>query len=152
MSLSYFPMNWLSDTLNNKGARAKCLKWAYSALATSPHFLANLSRGTVIGHWAHDLVLRVGYLKPCRVDTIKIPTIDKFAIVVLIVYWHHQTVGVLVSCLSVYYTTRAVIWPSGLCSSWFGIKNNGHRPVGHISFVDFHTVHHNSPLLFYNII
>ena len=36
-------MNWLRDTLNNKGARAKCLKWAYFALATSLHVLANVS-------------------------------------------------------------------------------------------------------------
>ena len=37
-------MNWLRDTLNNKGARAKCLKWAYFALATSLHVLANVSK------------------------------------------------------------------------------------------------------------
>ena len=36
-------MTWLRDTLNNKGARAKCLKWAYFALATSLHVLAKVT-------------------------------------------------------------------------------------------------------------
>ena len=36
-------MTWLRDTLNNKGARAKCLKWAYFALATSLHILAKVT-------------------------------------------------------------------------------------------------------------
>ena len=37
-------MTWLRDTLNNKGARAKCLKWAYFALATSLHVLAKVTK------------------------------------------------------------------------------------------------------------
>ena len=37
-------MTWLMDTLNNKGARAKCLKWAYFALATSLHVLAKVTK------------------------------------------------------------------------------------------------------------
>ena len=36
-------MTWLRDTLNNKGTRAKCLKWAYFALATSLHVLAKVT-------------------------------------------------------------------------------------------------------------
>ena len=40
-------MTWLRDTLNNKGARAKCLKWAYFALATSLHVLAKVTSSTV---------------------------------------------------------------------------------------------------------
>ena len=41
-------MTWLRDTLNNKGARAKCLKWAYFALATSLHVLAKVTK------WLHQ--------------------------------------------------------------------------------------------------
>ena len=37
-------MTWLRDTLNNKGARAKCLKWACFALATSLHVLAKVTK------------------------------------------------------------------------------------------------------------
>ena len=44
-------MTWLRDTLNNKGARAKCLKWAYFALATSLHVLAKVTMCDVI----HDV-------------------------------------------------------------------------------------------------
>ena len=41
-------MTWLRDTLNNKGARAKCLKWAYFALATSLHVLAKVTIGVIL--------------------------------------------------------------------------------------------------------
>ena len=42
-------MTWLRDTLNNKGARAKCLKWAYFALATSLHVLAKVTIRILFG-------------------------------------------------------------------------------------------------------
>ena len=38
---------YLRDTFHNKGARAKRLKWADFALATSPHVLANVSTSPV---------------------------------------------------------------------------------------------------------
>ena len=49
-------MTWLRDTLNNKGARAKCLKWAYFALATSLHVLAKVTSS--IQNLGHNSQLR----------------------------------------------------------------------------------------------